>query len=66
MRLHTATHIIAALVYKKYNALVTGGDITPEYARDDYNLTLSGDALRKAFQDLIAEANEVVKRGVFR
>jgi len=64
MRLHTATHIIAALAYKRYNAMVTGGDITPEYARDDYNLNLSGDALRKAFQDLINEANEVVKRGL--
>ncbi|MCD6458048.1 MAG: alanyl-tRNA editing protein, partial [Thermoproteales archaeon] len=30
MRLHTASHVIAALLYEKYGARVTGGHIGPE------------------------------------
>lgn len=64
MRLHTASHIIAGIAYSRYNALVTGGDIQPDYARDDYNLTAGGEELRRIFNDIVAEANEVVKRGI--
>ena len=64
MRLHTATHIIAALVYRRYGAAVTGGEITPEYARDDYSLELGGEELRRAFQEIVAEANEVARQGL--
>ena len=64
MRLHTASHIMAGIAYSKYNALVTGGDIQPDYARDDYNLTAGGEELRRIFSEIVAEANEVVKRGI--
>ena len=42
MRLHTAAHIISALMYEKYNALITGGNISYEYAYDDYSLDIIG------------------------
>jgi misacylated tRNA(Ala) deacylase len=61
MRLHTASHIIAAIMYTKYNALITGGNITPEYAYDDYSLEIFD---KKIFEDAIAEANNVVRRGI--
>ncbi|BFI73625.1 alanyl-tRNA editing protein AlaX-M [Nanoarchaeota archaeon] len=64
MKLHTAAHILAAIAYKKYNALITGGDITPEYAKDDYDINLSGDELKKAFEEIINEANEIIKKGI--
>ncbi|NON61942.1 alanyl-tRNA editing protein, partial [Acidianus sp. RZ1] len=38
MKLHTASHVMAAIAYSKFNALVTGGHISPEYAKDDFNV----------------------------
>ena len=61
MRLHTASHIIAGIMYSKHGALVTGGNITPEYAYDDYSLEVFD---KKIFEDVIAEANEIVKKGI--
>ncbi len=61
MRLHTASHIIAAIMWERFGALVTGGNVSPERAYDDYSLeTLD----RQAFEDVIKEANEVVKRAL--
>jgi misacylated tRNA(Ala) deacylase len=61
MRLHTASHIIAAIMYRKHSALITGDNITPEYAYDDYSLETFD---KKIFEDVIAEANNVVRRGI--
>lgn len=61
MRLHTAAHIISAIFYRDYNALITGGNITPEYAYDDYSLEVFD---RKVFEDVVRKANEVIKSGV--
>jgi len=58
-RLHTASHIIAAIAYSKYNALITGGHITAEYAKDDFNI----DEKEKLI-DIIAQANEIAKKGI--
>ncbi|QXJ33280.1 alanyl-tRNA editing protein AlaXM [Saccharolobus shibatae] len=59
MRLHTASHIVAALAYSKFGALITGGHISPEQAKDDFNVE-SKDTLI----ELINEANEIVKKGI--
>ena len=59
MRLHTASHIIASIAFSKYNALITGGNITPEYAKDDFNVE-NKDLLPK----IVEEANEIAKRGI--
>lgn len=64
MRLHTAAHILSAILYKRYNALITGGDITPEYARDDFNIEGDMATVRKAFEEAVAEANEIAQRGI--
>lgn len=58
MRLHTASHIIAAIAYKNYNALITGGDISPEYAKDDFNI----DDKNKLYE-IVDEANRIIKEG---
>lgn len=61
MRLHTASHIVAALLYARYNARVTGGHITPEVARDDFDLSQAED-WREALRWAIEEANRVASR----
>lgn len=64
MRLHTASHIMAGIAYSKYGALVTGGEVNVDYARDDYNLGFGGEELRRVFNEIVQEANDVVKRGI--
>lgn len=61
MRLHTAAHIIAAIMYRDYNAVITGGNVYPEYAYDDYSLEIFD---RKIFEDVIMKANDIVKRNL--
>ncbi len=59
MRLHTASHIIASIMYSKHNALVTGGDIQPDYAKDDFGV----DKLDKEeAEEVIRAANIIVSR----
>ena len=38
MKLHIASHIVSAIMYCKFNALITSDQILPEYAYDDYDL----------------------------
>jgi len=64
MRLHTAAHIISALMYEKYKALVTGGNISHKYAKDDYNIQGSLEEVKKIFEEIINEANEIVNKGI--
>ena len=59
MRLHTASHIIATIAYSKYGARITGGNITPEYAKDDFSIEN-----KEALQKLIEEANGIVKKSL--
>ncbi|MCX8186673.1 MAG: alanyl-tRNA editing protein AlaXM [Sulfolobales archaeon] len=61
MRLHTAAHILAAIFYRDYNALITGGNVYPEYAYDDYSLDVFD---RSVFEDVVRKANDVVKSDV--
>ncbi|WP_440059935.1 alanyl-tRNA editing protein AlaXM [Thermogladius sp. 4427co] len=61
MRLHTAAHIISGIMYSRYNVLITGGNISPEYAYDDYSLDTAD---RSIFEEAVREANEVVKKGL--
>ncbi len=61
MRLHTASHIVSALFYEKYGALVTGGHITAEKAKEMYNVDKITDEM---IDEVFREANEIVKRGI--
>ncbi|WP_369611355.1 alanyl-tRNA editing protein AlaXM [Sulfurisphaera javensis] len=59
MRLHTASHIIASIAYSKYNAKVTGGNISPEYAKDDFDVDDKNKLL-----EIVKEANEIAKKSI--
>lgn len=59
MRLHTASHIISAIFYEEYGALVTGGHITAEKAKELYNVEKMTDEM---IENVFSRANEIVKR----
>jgi len=61
MRLHTAAHIISAIMYRDYGALITGGEIRPDKARDDFSIESMD---RSIFEEAIRKANEVVRKGI--
>jgi misacylated tRNA(Ala) deacylase len=61
MRLHTAAHILSAIMYRDYNALITGGNISVEYAYDDYSLETMDKTI---FYEAVRRANEIIKRGL--
>jgi misacylated tRNA(Ala) deacylase len=60
MRLHTAAHLIAAIMYRDYNALITGGQVDCEQAKLDFNLPKTD---REIFEDAVAKANNEVGKG---
>lgn len=59
MRLHTAAHILSAIMYNEYGALISGGNITPDYGYDDYTIERFD---RETFLKAIEKANEIVRR----
>jgi misacylated tRNA(Ala) deacylase len=58
MRLHTLSHMIAAIAYTKFKALVTGGHISSEYAKDDFNVED-----KETLERIIREAEQIAKEG---
>ena len=60
MRLHTAAHLIAAIMYRDYNALITGGQVDCDQAKLDFNLPKTD---REVFEDAVAKANIEVSKG---
>ncbi len=60
MQLHTASHVLAAILYNRYGARVTGGHISPEGARDDFEIQV--DDWKKAIMNAVEETNEVLRR----
>ncbi len=61
MRLHTAAHILAAVMYKEYGVLITGGNVSPDKAYDDYSLEVMD---KSVFEDAVSRANEIVRRSL--
>src|SRR3990170_1384861 len=61
MRLHTAAHLIAAIMYRDYDALITGGQVDVEQAKLDFNLPKTD---REIFEDAVAKANGEVRKAV--
>ncbi|AHC50939.1 alanyl-tRNA editing protein AlaX [Sulfolobus acidocaldarius SUSAZ] len=59
MRLHTASHVVASIAFTKYNSKITGGNISPEYAKDDFDV----DDKNKLIE-IIDEANQVIKKNI--
>jgi misacylated tRNA(Ala) deacylase len=61
MRLHTAAHLIAAIMYTDYNALITGGQVDPEHAKLDFNLPRTD---REIFKAAVGKATKEAYKGV--
>ncbi len=61
MRYHTADHLISALLYKNYNAIITGNQTYLDYSRIDFNLEKFDKELLK---NVIDEANEIIKKDI--
>jgi len=61
MRLHTAAHLIATIMYSDYNALITGGQVDHEHAKLDFNLPRTD---REIFEAAVEKANKEAGKGV--
>jgi misacylated tRNA(Ala) deacylase len=61
MRLHTAAHLIAAVMYRDYSALITGGQVDVDQAKLDFNLPRTD---REIFEDAVRKANEEAAKQV--
>jgi len=61
MRLHTAAHLIAAVMYRDYSALITGGQVDVDQAKLDFNLPRTD---REVFEDAVKKANEEATKQV--
>ncbi len=61
MRLHTAAHILAAIMYREYGALITGGNISPDKAYDDYSLETMD---KEVFVRAVPLATKVVDKDI--
>lgn len=59
MRLHTTAHLIAAVMYRDYEARITGGQVEPDQAKMDFNLPRTD---REIFEDAVKKANLEVQR----
>ncbi len=58
MRHHSALHVLVGVVYKSFNALVTGGAMYPDRARMDFSLE---NLSRERVGAIEAEANRVIQ-----
>lgn len=61
MKLHTAAHILSSVMYGRYGALVTGGQIDPDVAKDDYNLEKAD---RSIYEGALDEVNAIISRAI--
>ena len=59
MRLHTTAHLIAAVMYRDYDARITGGQVDPDQAKLDFNLPRTD---REIFEDAVVKANMEVQK----
>jgi misacylated tRNA(Ala) deacylase len=61
MRLHTAAHLLAAVMYRDYNALITGGQVDYEHAKLDFNLPKTD---REIFEAAVEKATKEASKSV--
>jgi misacylated tRNA(Ala) deacylase len=61
MRMHTAAHILSAVVHRGTGALITGNQISPDESRVDFNLA---DFDREKITSFVNGVNEAVGRGL--
>jgi misacylated tRNA(Ala) deacylase len=61
MRHHTALHILSGVVFHKYNARITGGQIYPDRARLDLSLS---DLSKERRAEIDSEMNRIVSQNL--
>jgi Ser-tRNA(Ala) deacylase AlaX len=61
MRMHTAGHILAAMIYKSSGILITGNQIDIDKTRFDFSMENFD---KSAFQSLVEEANAAIARNL--
>ncbi|MBI4147963.1 alanyl-tRNA editing protein [Candidatus Woesearchaeota archaeon] len=61
MRMHTAAHLISALMYTDSGVMITGNELQPDQSRMDFDFEKMDAEMMKSF---IAKANEKIKQGV--
>lgn len=61
MRMHTAAHILASVMYKKGKILITGNQLGQEHTRFDFSME---DYDPEFMKSCIDEANEQIKKGI--
>ncbi|MCL7399591.1 MAG: alanyl-tRNA editing protein [Thaumarchaeota archaeon] len=61
MKLHTASHILSSIMFNRHGALITGGHIDAEHARDDFSLQSSDKAV---FEEAVEETNNIIQKGL--
>ena len=61
MRMHTAAHILSAVVNSETGALITGNRISPDESRVDFNLE---DFDREKMSAFVDKVNHVAERGL--
>ena len=59
MRMHTAAHLLSALIHNETGALITGGDLDLDKSRIDFNLDTFD---REKLVQVVNKANELVKQ----
>ena len=59
MRTHTAAHLMSTVIFKHSGALMTGGNIDFDKAREDYSIPFD----KETFQKFIDESNEIIEKG---
>ncbi len=60
MRMHTALHVLSAIVHSRTGALITGNQVEPETSRVDFSLERMDRAL---IEECVAEANRRIAEG---
>ena len=59
MRMHSAAHVLSAILYKEAGALITGGQLDIEKSRTDFNLENFD---REKMIEYIGKANEIIQK----
>ncbi|GBC69198.1 Alanine--tRNA ligase [archaeon HR01] len=60
MRLHTAIHVLSAVMMEKTSALITGNNVSPEMARVDFSLERFD---RATMEECVEESNRLMAQG---
>jgi misacylated tRNA(Ala) deacylase len=60
MRMHSALHVLCGTVYRDYGSLVTGGNMTPDHARMDFEMD-SADFTPERVAAIEAAANREIE-----